>query len=308
MDIDSMRSFIELGQCASMTEAARRLNLTQPTLSKRIKVMERELGATLLDRSSHATRLTLAGSAFMNASIDIVNRYDDVGNELRWLAKRPVVNVGGMLHDGDVKHLIETIGGKHASYALSCNNGRLDLTFDPLRSGDLGALFAPLDSSLPIFGDKAFCVRLFKSEQSFAAMGSGNEFASAEKLSLVDLRGQTFIRLVQGQSTDDGWKAIEQACIASGFTPKRRFLEIDGGRLDIGDDVYIMPESKIADARLCLAPGTTSIVPIEDGIRWNPCLITLKNPRNKAVAAFEQDVDNYLAALEDTRKVAAGSS
>lgn len=69
-----------------------------------------------------------------------------------------------------------------------------------------------------------------------------------------------------------------------------------------------MPESKIADTRLRLAPGTTSIVPIEDGIRWNLYLITLKDPRNKAVAAFEQDVDNYLAALEDARKAAAGSS
>ncbi|MDR1713676.1 MAG: LysR family transcriptional regulator, partial [Coriobacteriales bacterium] len=44
MQIETFREFIELAQCLNFTEAAKRLNMTQPGLSKHILALEKDLG------------------------------------------------------------------------------------------------------------------------------------------------------------------------------------------------------------------------------------------------------------------------
>lgn len=51
MDFQRLRSFAEIVRCQSFTAAARRLNLTQPALSRQMALLEREVGAELFVRS-----------------------------------------------------------------------------------------------------------------------------------------------------------------------------------------------------------------------------------------------------------------
>ena len=61
MDLHKLKGFHAVVDCGSFTAAARRLHRTQPTISLQVKALERELGVTLLERSSRRVRPTRQG-------------------------------------------------------------------------------------------------------------------------------------------------------------------------------------------------------------------------------------------------------
>ena len=61
MDLRLLRYFVALAEERNFTAAARRLNVSQPALSQQIRLLERRLGARLVDRAAQPLRLTPAG-------------------------------------------------------------------------------------------------------------------------------------------------------------------------------------------------------------------------------------------------------
>ncbi|MDR7271721.1 DNA-binding transcriptional LysR family regulator [Pelomonas saccharophila] len=56
-----MQTFIRIVEAGSLSAAARQLGTTQPTVSRRLQALERQLGQPLVQRSTHALRLTETG-------------------------------------------------------------------------------------------------------------------------------------------------------------------------------------------------------------------------------------------------------
>lgn len=61
MEVKQIESFYWVGKLGSFSAAAQYLNTTQPNISTRIQALERELGASLFDRSARQIHLTSAG-------------------------------------------------------------------------------------------------------------------------------------------------------------------------------------------------------------------------------------------------------
>ncbi|GAB2907160.1 LysR family transcriptional regulator [Streptomyces mayteni] len=62
-DLESLRLLVLVGDVGSLSGAAARLGLTQPSASKRLSTLERRLGLVLVERSRRGSRLTDAGRA-----------------------------------------------------------------------------------------------------------------------------------------------------------------------------------------------------------------------------------------------------
>jgi DNA-binding transcriptional LysR family regulator len=62
VDLNAAKMFVSVVQTGSLSAAALRLGIPLPTLSRRIRELERELKVQLLERSVHGTRLTDAGN------------------------------------------------------------------------------------------------------------------------------------------------------------------------------------------------------------------------------------------------------
>jgi len=65
MDIDLIRTFIQVAKTCHFRKAAEQLFLTQSAVSARIKLLEERLGAKLFERSKHKVSLTTSGVRFL---------------------------------------------------------------------------------------------------------------------------------------------------------------------------------------------------------------------------------------------------
>ena len=65
MELRHLRYFVSVAEQGSFVQAARRLRVAQPALSKQIRDLEGELGITLFERLPRGVQLTRAGEAFL---------------------------------------------------------------------------------------------------------------------------------------------------------------------------------------------------------------------------------------------------
>lgn len=82
MDIEYIKRFITVAQCLNFSKAADMLFISQPTLSYSISSLEKKLGTQLLVRNTKTVQLTRAGEMFLPAATDIVERFQNIVNEI----------------------------------------------------------------------------------------------------------------------------------------------------------------------------------------------------------------------------------
>lgn len=78
MDWDDIRVFEAVAGAATLTAAARRLNIGVATVSRRIDALELRLGLRLIDRSPEGVRLTAEGAALIDAVRSAASAMDGV--------------------------------------------------------------------------------------------------------------------------------------------------------------------------------------------------------------------------------------
>lgn len=72
MDINLARTFLTVADTGSFIESARKMHVTQSTVSARVKVLEDLLGRPLFERSKYGASLTPAGEQFRRHALALV--------------------------------------------------------------------------------------------------------------------------------------------------------------------------------------------------------------------------------------------
>ncbi|WP_338762675.1 LysR family transcriptional regulator [Massilia sp. METH4] len=86
-EISQLRCFVAVAEELHFSRAAERLNMTQPPLSRQIRLLEHHVGAQLLERNSRTVRLTAAGRAFFPEAARILRMAEEAAFTARRAAK-----------------------------------------------------------------------------------------------------------------------------------------------------------------------------------------------------------------------------
>lgn len=80
--LDAMRMFARVVESGSFSQAARDLNVSQPTVSKQLAALEARLGTQLLARNSRTLAVTPAGQDYYEAMVRILQDIDAVEEKI----------------------------------------------------------------------------------------------------------------------------------------------------------------------------------------------------------------------------------
>ena len=93
MDVKQLRYFVCIAEAGSLSGAAQQVNVAQPSLSQHVLSLERELGVTLLERSSRGVTLTQSGEVLLTHARDIVASLQNAVEAVRQSCAEPIGNV-----------------------------------------------------------------------------------------------------------------------------------------------------------------------------------------------------------------------
>ena len=75
MTLQQLKYVITIADCGSMNEAAKRLYLSQPSLSETVMSLEEEIGVELFIRTNRGIRTTVEGEEFLSYARQVVEQY-----------------------------------------------------------------------------------------------------------------------------------------------------------------------------------------------------------------------------------------
>lgn len=95
MELTQLMQFKAIAECGSMTQAAEKIHITQPTLSAMLKRLENELEMPLFDRSKNKLKLNEAGEILLKHTNLILAQMEQAKSELQNYARKDsIIKVG----------------------------------------------------------------------------------------------------------------------------------------------------------------------------------------------------------------------
>ncbi len=260
MDLALVEAFVAVAELGGFTRAADKLHLSQPALSRRIALLEHDLGQPVFERGRSGARLTDAGEAFLphaQAALACV--------------RDGVAAVRALAH-GDVGRLTLAIVGTLASTDLTARLARFREALPDLRlllrtgsSAEVSALVRRGEAAVGLryFADPApdLVSRTVSREPLVVVARAGHPLAGARRVAAARLAGESWVAFPprRGAAVDPFGQVLARRLAATGLddaevvfidslTAQKRLVEGGFG-------LALVPESGVREE---LARGTLS--------------------------------------------------
>lgn len=83
MDFKQLRALVTVAETGSVTRAATLLNIVQPAVSRQLRLLEEDVGASLFERGRHGMELTEAGRTLVEYARRVLHELDRARAEIR---------------------------------------------------------------------------------------------------------------------------------------------------------------------------------------------------------------------------------
>jgi DNA-binding transcriptional LysR family regulator len=284
MELRQLRSFVVVAEELHVGRAAARLHLTQPSLSRQIAALERDVGVPLFARVRRRFRLTPAGEVFLDNAREIVRRADAAVVEAERAHRGEVGTLRlRFVQSATFGALPQVLGPFRAAYPDVTLDLRTMTTLEQtveLREGraDAGLLRLPGD-------DHDLRTRVISQDPLVAVLPGGHPLTRRRRLPLVALAEEPFVLYTRssGPSVND---AIIGHCMAAGFIPHVVQEAPDVQTIvslvasGIGVSLLISPTPPTAEESVAYRPLTDKLPPWELALAWSP------RNRSPALAKF----------------------
>ena len=284
--IDRIRALLTVIEEGSVNRAAVRLRITQPALSRQMKVLENEVGGRLLERESSGVKPTGLGHALVKAMRPLVKSYDNVMSDLRRQARgeRAELRVG-YLGSAAQRFLTPALALLRKSYPAA----RLKLhdlspreQIAALRSGELDVALIGQEG---VAAAREFHSAKLCSLGVCAAMADGDRLAAKKSIAIKNLKGRDFIGIDEDEMPGrNRW--MTALCKTAGFKP--RFVAVVDGLTHVMSQVVSEAAVTLVPAYFAKSshPGI-AFVPVSDAkAKWDFIVLGQKGSASPAARAL----------------------
>jgi DNA-binding transcriptional LysR family regulator len=273
MELDHLEAFVAIVRRAGVTRAAAALHLSQPAISRRLHLLEHEVGAPLFERIGRTFVLTQAGRAFLPHAQAVLASMRDALEAVAALsdATRGTVTLAlvGTLASSHLTRTLQRFRQKHPRINLRLRTALSAEVSELVRCGDaaLGLRYrtdgAPDLLSRPVFEERMLvvCAPSFR-------------LASRKQVAAKALANEPWIAFPArpGRAPEPYANALEQRLAANGLDAAQ-IVPIDSlsaqtRMVEAGFGLALMPESSVVDElrakTLCVlrAPSMRASVPV----------------------------------------------
>lgn len=244
MEIRQLRYLVTIVEAGGFTRAAEREHVAQPGVSAQIRLLERELGQELLDRSGRRVRLTDAGAAvlpFAKAALRAIDDMRYAAEEMAGLV-RGHVQLGMVTACGvpDMPVLLQRFHREYPGIDITLVEDDSDVLIDKLGDGTLDLALIALNHKAP----EGLELKVIADEPFMAVVKFGEPLSKQETVGLGALEEHTLISMPVGSGMRS---VLDEICTAAGVRP-RIALEASNPQMLVelasrGLGVAIVPES-----------------------------------------------------------------
>ncbi|MDQ0458153.1 hydrogen peroxide-inducible genes activator [Rhizobium paknamense] len=198
---------VALGETGHFGEAARRCNVSQPTLSVQVALLEKQLGAQLIERAPGQITPTPVGAEIIAAARIILAGLDDI----KVLAASARSHLGGVMRLGVVSsfgpyflpYLLPTLHARHRELKLYIREDRPRVLEQAVQAGevDCGLGQQPDDPD-------TFCFQPICREVIYLGVHRDHPLARQTVVPVEALRGERLLTLGRGHRLLDDVRAL----------------------------------------------------------------------------------------------------
>ena len=198
MELRHLRAFVAIADTGHYGRAAASLKLTQPAITQRIQVLERELGVQLFTRNAREVHLTPAGEALIEHARSLVQIEDRALAALRdhqaGIAGRLRISYLTLWDRGLPADIVAEYRRRYPTVKLDMTTGYSQSNMNRLVSGEIdfafiGAAVAP---------GKGIVLRPLDRHEIVVVIPPAHRFAQMERVPIESLRGEPMISTTPG--------------------------------------------------------------------------------------------------------------
>ena len=261
-----LRYFLAVAEEQSFSQAALRLHVGQPAVSRRVQDLEAVLGIPLFDRTARGVVLTAAGKSFMKDAREIVYMASATLQRMQRAAKGDVLHLRVGVSDNAldqpiVSGVLQRHRNQHPEVQLTLKMLSTHEQILALKAGELDAGFL---YGVPAAGHRQAHLAIHEHPIGLV-LSVRHPLASLPVIRLADLADQEFL-LFPRRVSEAVHDALMAKCRAGGLVPRLGQEVSDSGRvmhlaaLGFGVGFMLMPP---ADQPSAHTPGVV-IRPIAD--------------------------------------------
>jgi DNA-binding transcriptional LysR family regulator len=202
MELRGLRYFVAVAEERHIGRAAVRLQMTQPPLSRAMRRLEDDLGATLLVRTPSGVELTEAGRTLRDDARSLLEHADRVEARVRSTAGRAVLTVGSLADTADLVggRIVSAFRQRHPNVSVRVHEADLGDPSAGLRAGLVDVALTRLP-----FTDDGLRSHVLHIEQVGLVVRDDDPLADQASVRLAELPERRWVRLPA--DTDRVWSA-----------------------------------------------------------------------------------------------------
>ena len=251
MDFRRLNYFLAVADELHFGRAAARLGIAQPPLSRQIKALEDELGASLFDRSRSQIRLTTAGGILLERARDILDRAGSAEEAVRQAGAGTIGSLTvGFVSSATYSVLPDIV------HAFRAENADVELTLVPMNNaGQRDALIQrrmDIGIARPRIDDDELRHEMIIRERLVVALPATDPLAELPELTVADLANREFI-LYPDKPRPTFADHVIAICRSGSVEPRVAQLVHDfqttAGLVSVGVGISLVPESTATGGR-----------------------------------------------------------